>query len=402
LFGSYRGLPREAKYLIYSAALPFVAYGMFYTDLSYFLTSVQGLSIPLMGLIVTVMGVTTFAASIPLGVAADKYGRKRLHIIGNVMASAIIAVFALTTNVAFLLIAAVIEGVAEAAFAASANALLAEKAEEKRRTSAYSLFGFVQSIAFGFGSLIIPLVMVFEGIGFTNREGHVLLYLILAILSLSSTLFMFKISEPRRVKRHGVSWRNLLPHKSKDPLVKYVLASGLIAFGAGMVVPLMTAWMGLQYGISDAISGPILGFAALVTGFATLAGPSLAKRIGLVQAITVTQGFSTVFMFAVPLSPGYVSAGFTYSVRSFLMNMSTPLEQSMIMGIVVEDERGAASGINSALWSLPNALSSFVGAFLMGMGFLSAPIFLSGIFYVTSIALFWYFFRKTKIQIEKE
>ncbi len=402
MFGSYRGLPREAKYLIYSAALPFVAYGMFYTDLSYFLTSVQGLSIPLMGLIVTVMGFTTFAASIPLGVAADKYGRKRLHIIGNVLASAIIAVFALTTNVAFLLIAAVVEGVAEAAFAASANALLAEKAEEKRRTSAYSLFGFVQSIAFGVGSLIIPVVMIFEGIGFTNREGHILLYVILAILSLSSTLFMFQISEPRRVKRHGVSWRNLLPHKSKDPLVRYVLATGLIAFGAGMVVPLMTAWMGLQYGISDAISGPILGVSALVTGFATLTGPSIAKRIGLVRAITLTQGFSTVFMFAVPLSPGYISAGFTYSVRSFLMNMSTPLEQSMIMGIVVEDERGAASGINSALWSLPNALSSFVGAFLMSMNLLSAPFFLSGIFYVASIALFWYFFRKTKIQIETD
>ena len=355
-----------------------------------------------MGLIVTVMGFTTFAASIPLGVAADKYGRKRLHIIGNILASAIIAVFALTTNVAFLLIAAVVEGVAEAAFAASANALLAEKAEEKRRTSAYSLFGFVQSIAFGVGSLIIPVVMIFEGIGFTNREGHILLYVILAMLSLSSTLFMFQISEPRRVKRHGVSWRNLLPHKSKDPLVRYVLATGLIAFGAGMVVPLMTAWMGLQYGISDAISGPILGVSALVTGFATLAGPSIAKRIGLVRAITLTQGFSTVFMFAVPLSPGYLSAGFTYSVRSFLMNMSTPLEQSMIMGIVVEDERGAASGINSALWSLPNALSSFVGAFLMSINLLSAPFFLSGIFYVASIALFWYFFRKTKIQIETD
>jgi len=52
---------------------------------------------------------------------------------------------------------------------------------------------------------MIPLVMVFEGFGFTNREGHVLLYVILAILSLSSTLFMFKISESRREKRHGVS-----------------------------------------------------------------------------------------------------------------------------------------------------------------------------------------------------
>ena len=151
VFDTYRRLPREAKYLIYSAILPFVAYGMFYTDLSFFLTSVQGLSIPTMGLIVTVMGVTTFAASIPLGIVADKYGRKRLHIAGNIMASAIIAVFALTTNIAFLLTAAVAEGIGEAAFAASANALLAEKAKEERMTDAYSLFGFAQSVAFGGG-----------------------------------------------------------------------------------------------------------------------------------------------------------------------------------------------------------------------------------------------------------
>jgi MFS family permease len=214
-FESYRGLPRDAKYLIYSAVLPFAAYGMFYTDLSFFLTSVQGLSIALMGLIVTVMGVSTFAASIPLGVVADKYGRKRLYIIGNVLASVILAVFALTTNIAVLLVAAVIEGISEAAFAASANALLAEKAQENRRTSAYSLFGFVQSIAFGIGSLIITLVLVFENAGFTNSQAHVLLYIILAVFSLSSTLFMLRIDEPQRTKRHGVSWRRMLPHKSK-------------------------------------------------------------------------------------------------------------------------------------------------------------------------------------------
>jgi MFS family permease len=248
--------------------LPFAAYGMFYTDLSFFLTTVQGLSIELMGLIVTVMGVSAFAASIPLGVIADKYGRKRLHIIGNVMASAIIAVFALTTNVAVLLAAAVVEGIAEAAFAVSANALLADKAQEERRTSAYSLFGFVQSIAFGVGSSLIPIVIVFELIGFTNREGHVLLYVILAILSLSSTLFMLRIKEPRRAKRRGVSWLQMLPHKSKDPLAKYVLTSGLVAFGAGLVIPLMAAWFALQHGITDTVSGPILGVSSLVTGVA--------------------------------------------------------------------------------------------------------------------------------------
>ncbi len=398
LFGSYSALPRDAKYLIYSGVLPFVAYGMFYTDLAYFLTSVQGLSIPLMGLIVTVMGLSTFLASIPLGAAADKYGRKRILIMGNVMASAIIAVFALTTNVAILLIAAVLEGISEAAFAASANALLADKAGEAQRTSAYSMFGFVQGAAFGIGSIIIPIVIVFEGAGFTNLQSHMLLYVGLAILSLASTVFMFQIKEPRRDKRHGVSWLKLMPHQSKDPLVKYVLSSGLIAFGAGMVIPLMTAWFGLQHGISDSVSGPILGISSLLAGAATLAGPSIARKIGLVKAVTVTQGLSTVFMFLIPLSPGYGGASLAYGARSILMNMATPLEQSMIMGIVVEDERGAASGISSALWSLPNAISTFVGAYLMGLGFLSAPFFLSGLLYVVSIALFWYFFHKVSLR----
>jgi predicted MFS family arabinose efflux permease len=67
----------------------------------------------------------------------------------------------------------------------------------------------------------------------------------------------------------------------------------------------------------------------------------------------------------------------------------------VIMGIVIEDERGAASGISSAVWSLPNALSSFVGAYLMALGLLAAPFFLSATFYLVSIMLFWYFFRKT-------
>jgi len=73
------------------------------------------------------------------------------------------------------------------------------------------------------------------------------------------------------------------------------------------------------------------------------------------------------------------------------------LEQSMVMGICVEDERGVASGFSSALWSLPNALSSFVGAYLMDIGLLAAPFFLSGALYVVSITLFWYFFRRTEI-----
>lgn len=402
MFDDYRGISKEAKYLIIQSILPSLAYGMFYTDLSYFLTTVQGLPDYVMGIIITVMGVSTFISSILLGIAADKYGRKKLYILGNIIASGIIALFALTTNVAILLASATLEGIAEGAFAASSNALIAEKAGDQKRTSIFSLFGFVGNIAFGVGSFIIPIVVVFEAFGFSTAESHKMLYVILAALSLISTFIMLKITESRILKKRQTSLKELLPRKSRNIIVKFVLASAIVAFGAGMIVPLMTRWLDKQYGISDTVSGPILGAANIVIGVATLTAPPLAKRIGLVKAIVVTQGFSTLFMFATPLSPNYLSASFVYTLRAFLMNMAAPLQNSMIMGLVAEDERGAASGVSAAFWRLPNAFSTSIGALLIGMGLLAAPFFLAGTFYIISIALFWLFFRRTKMPEEQK
>jgi len=373
---------------------------MFYTDISYFLTTVQGLSDATMGIVVTLMGISMFAASVPLGIAADKYGRKKMLIIGNVIASATLAVFALTTNLAILMAAAIFEGISEGASSAAIGALIADKVSVEKRNSAFSLFGFAQSMAFGIGSFAITFVVVFQFMGFANRESHILLFVLLAALSLISTVIMLKISESKNLKKEKTGIKHLLPHKSREVLLKYVLSGAIIAFGAGMVVPLMARWMDLQYGISDAVSGPILGASSMVIGLATLAAPALAKRMGLIKAVVATQAVSTVFMFATPLSPFYSSASLVYTVRAFLMNMSSPLQQSMIMGLVAEDERGAASGISAALWRLPNALSTFIGAWLMGIGLLAAPFFLATFFYGVSIVMFWFFFRNTRMPEE--
>jgi MFS family permease len=405
MFGTYRGLPKEATRLIYSLIVPSVAYGMLYTDISYFLT-LQGLSDVMMGVIVTVMGVSTFTASIPLGMVADRYGRKKVLILGNIIASVTIAIFALTTNVAVLFAAAILEGVAEGATSAATSALLAEKCEAIRRNSVFSLFGFAQSMAFGIGGFAIPAVVVFRVLGFGEGESHVLLYVTIALLSLSSTALMLRITEsniPSKTEtKTKFSLKDLFPRKSRDVLAKYVVTGATIAFGAGLFVPLMTRWMRLQYGVADDVSGPILGGTSLVIAVATLASPYIARRIGLVRAVVVTQSTSTLFQFLTPLSPGVFLAGTVYTVRAFLMNMSSPLEQSMIMGLVAKEERGAASGISTALWRLPNALSSFIGAWLMGIGFLSLPFFIATAIYVFSITMFWFFFKNTLMPEERD
>lgn len=403
MFSNYTALSKQAKYLIYQSILPAIAFGMFYTDISYFLTTVQGFSIEFMGLVVTVMGVSTFTTCIPLGIAADKYGRKKMLMIGTLIAGAAMAIFALTTEPAILLAAAIFEGVSEGALSASSGALMAEKCEESQRNSAFSLFSFAQSISYGIGSFAISAVGLFEIVKISNKTGHSLLFVLLGLLSVISIFMLFKVNESKRPLKNKNNEPNtkFVRKGSRSILAKYVLTSAIIAFGAGMVVPLMTAWFKLQYGISDALSGPILGVTSIIIGVVTLASPYLAKKLGLVKAIVVTQAASTIFMIATPLSSSYLVASSIYMMRAFLMNMASPLSQSMIMGLVDENERGAASGVNAALWRLPNALSTIIGAYLMGMGMLALPFFTAGILYSISIALFWYFFRKTKMPEEK-
>jgi MFS family permease len=253
VYRNYTGFPKEAKYLVYASIMPAVAYGMLFTDLSYFLTTVRGVSTDFMGVVLTSMGISTFIASIFLGIVADIYGRKKLLIMGNVLASIILVVFALTEDPLIMLLAGILEGISEAAILASSSALLADKTMNEKRTSAFSLYGFTQSIAFGLGGFAIPAVAIFELAGFTEEEGHVLLFSLIAAISLLSTLIMFKVSESKMLKKTRNSLADFLPKKSKDVLIKYTIASAILAFGAGMIIPLMTKWFELQYGISDKI-----------------------------------------------------------------------------------------------------------------------------------------------------
>ncbi|MCW4053997.1 MAG: MFS transporter [Candidatus Bathyarchaeota archaeon] len=394
-------MPKEIKYLIYASIMPSVAYGLIFTDISYFLTIVQGVTAEFTGLVISAMGISTFVASIFLGIAADVYGRKKLLVMGNILASVMLVVFVLTTDPILLMTAAILEGISEAAVLTSSGALLADKAADNKRTSVFSLYGFVQSIAFGLGSFAIPSIIIFEVVGFSNKESYILLYSLIAILSIVFTLIMLRVNESEKLKKEGSGVRNLLPGKSKVVLLKFTITSAVLAFGAGMVVPLMAFWFNLQYGISDVISGPILALSSLLIALAILVSPYLALRFGLVKSIVLTQAVSTIFIFAIPFSPNYALAGFLYSMRALLMNMASPLSQSMIMGLVAEDERGAASGISGALWRLPNALSTFIGAWLMGIGLLAEPFLIAGVFYILSIILFWIYFRGVKMPEEK-
>lgn len=394
MFSDYRGIPSQAKLLIYLSFIPNVLIGFIYSDLSYFLPEIQHVSN--WGAAIGAMGVTLVALSIPFGLVADRYGRLKMLVLGNICASLSLIGFALTSNFALIMLVAVLEGTGEAAYAVSFAALIAEKAGDERRTSAFSLLAFTGWIAGALGNYIIVTVPALQAYGYSFGQAHILLYEIVAILSLAVTPFLFLVKDSS-VRRKG---KGILPHKSLGVIGKFGTYSVLIALGAGLFVPIMAYWFKAAYGVTDVVSLNFLGATYILTAFVVFVSPRLAKMLGLVKATVVTQASSTIFMLAVPLSPTFTISASFYLVRTFLMNLSNPLTQSLIMGLVSPDERGMASGITASLWRLPNSLSVYAGSSLLVAGYLALPFYIATALYVAGITLFWFVFRDTKLPEE--
>jgi len=397
VFDEYKEIPSQAKLLVYLSFLPGLVVGFIYTDLSYFLTKVQGLSDFWMGATIFTMGGTLVAASFPLGILADRYGKRTMLLLGNVLAGASLIGFALTTNVVLVIIIAVLEGLGEAAFAVSFNALLADSAGDANRTTAFSLGAFLGCVSGAIGASSISSVLLIQRLGVSAAQAHTILYVIVGLLGLSVSPLVLRVHETKTARR-----RNILPRdpRSVKTLTRYAIYSVALAFGAGLFVPLMTRWFSAAYNVSDAVSGPVLAASSLLTAGAVLLVPRLARRLGLVKAVVVSQAFSTVFMVAVPWSPTFAVAGTIYTVRVVLMNLSNPLGQSLLMGLVPREDRAAASGITASLWRLPNSFSAIIGAALIGAGLLALPFYIATVLYVFSISAFWFLFKDAKLPEE--
>jgi len=400
MLGEYRGIPSQARLLIYLSFIPGMVIGLIYFDLSYFLPKVQGLSDFSMGITIGTMAVSMVLASFPLGMLADMYGRRKMLILGNLSASLSLIGFALTSNPGLLLVVAIVEGVGEAAFAVSFTALLADKAGDEKRTAAFSLSSVIGWIAGALGASMISSVIVLESAGLSGAAARIVLYITVGIIGLSATPAILKIRESKSsAPSLNLNRRKLfiLPKKSGRILLRFTVYSSAIALGAGLFVPLMARWFAQAYGVSDAVSGPVLAVSGILTAVASFIAPRLAIKLGLVRAIVITQGLSTVFMALVPSSRTFEIAATLYTIRVFMMNLSNPLSQSLIMGLVSPDERGMASGINAALWRLPNGASLTIGAYLIGIGMLALPFYIATVLYVSAITMFWLLFKDAKL-----
>ncbi len=385
-------IPRKVRWILYANAFGAVGFGYLIVFITAYLPQV-GVSSGGVGLLLGAEGVSMVLSAIPLGIYSDRHGRKGLLLAGSVIVPPSVLVFAFTTDLNWLLIAAVLAGVGEGAFLSTWNAIIADQTSVEQRSAAFSLSFILNNVASGLG-LALPFAFPFLEAS-TGIDAHTIhieaLVLTDAFAFLAPFAFFFLLRgyretiRPREAREKRMDWR---------PLLKFSGLNGLIGLGAGFFIPLVPTWFLLKFNVLDTWTGPLLALSNVTIGLAAIASTRLARTYGPVRAIVMAQGLSTVFMFSLAFTTSPVLAAGLYLVRAALMNMSAPIGDAFLMGIIRPEQRGLASAVNSIIWRLPNSVTTIFGGILLGAGFYELPIFLATAFYVASISGFYTVFRR--------
>lgn len=375
-------------YLLFSTRLVrMFAYGFLSVVLVLYLVKL-GLNEGLIGLMLSLALIGDAAISLWLTTNADRFGRRRILIVGAGLMLFAAVLFALTDNVVLLLIAAVIgvispSGYEVGPFLAVEQAALSQIIPDERRTSVFAWYNLVGSFATATGALgggIFSQSLQQVGISPINSYRAVVIgygaigLLLAALFTRLSPLVETAISHSLPAGYH------LGLHRSRGVVLKLSALFGLDAFAGGFVVQSLVAyWFHVRFGVEPATLGGVFFGANILAGISALATAWVAARIGLINTMVFTHLPSNFLLMLVPLMPNLWLATLVLFVRFSISQMDVPPRQSYTMAVVAHDERSAAAGVTGIARSIGAAISpGLAGAFLSSPTLFGAPFFVAG------------------------
>ncbi|MEM3326502.1 MAG: MFS transporter [Thermoproteus sp.] len=217
--------------------------------------------------------------------------------------------------------------------------------------------------------------------------GFRALFLLESLVIVLSALFIASAGPTSTVEhvRPSLSFKELKSYW----LLKRLIPEAVIGLGAGLIIPLFSLWFYLKFHVSVTSLSISYALSDLTLSVGTATAPLIAKALkSRVNSIVVLQSIATAILAAMPLV-GIAEIDLALFVaRTALMNMANPLLSALINDLVPQEERGRVFGAWNALSNIPRALGPLVGGYLMDLGLVDAPLFMTAGLYASAVILF--------------
>jgi len=251
-------------------------------------------------------------------------------------------------------------------FLPTEQAVLAESAAARDRTSLFAWYNLAGAFAGALGSLAAGLPDAIAPGAAAQAERAA--FLVYGALGAASALAYRKLSpslEP------PPSVRTAPLQKSRGVVLQLAALFSLDAFGGGFVVQSIVAlWLFRRFGLSVSTAAAIFFAVNLLGAISQLVSARIAARIGHVRTMVYTHLPANAFLLLAGVMPTLPLAVFFLLLRAMLSQMDVPARQAYVMAMVPREERAAAASVTN----VPRSLASAIGPLLAGALLQASPL----------------------------
>ncbi len=389
LVASLRELGHDGRILFALRTMRMFGYGFLAVVLVLYLAA-AGLDPLAIGAVLTLTLVGDTAVSLWLTTHADRYGRRRVLVIGSLLVVVAGIVFAATNWLPLLILAGVVgvlspTGSEVGPFLAVEQSALSQVVPGRRRTAVFAWYNLVGYVATATGALAAGLIgqMLIEA-GWPELDAYRAVVVGYAGIGLAMAAIASRLGPGIEVVTpaagdDGIT-RRLGLGRSRSTVLRLSALFSIDAFAGGFIPQsLMAYWFSLQFGVGPAELGGIFFALNLLAAVSSLSAARIAARIGLIETMVFTHLPSNLLLLLVPLMPTLPLAVGVLLVRFSLSQMDVPTRQSYVMAVVEPDERSAAAGVTGIARTIGASISPSISSVLIASaGTAAIPFFVAG------------------------
>ncbi len=392
-FGRLGAFSPNARYYLAGTFLMGLGHGAVWVHMNLYYRAL-GLGEATIGRILSAGAFGNVLIALPAALWIDRIPPSRIFSVSAAGYSVVLAGMLLTANPTLLTIAAMFVGMLFTVHWVAAAPFFMRNAGEGDRIY---LFGFANAIetlataiaAIGGGAVIRLL---------TRQAGSELYALRATLLGIAALSFLavfllarIRGAPPADARRGSI--RDYFLARDWGLLTRLLFPGFLVGLGAGLIIPFLNLYFRDRFGQDPRQIGGFFAVSQLLTMFGFLAGAPLARRIGSVRAIVLTELLSIPFFVILAFTRNLPLAVFAFWMRGALMNMNTPLATNFTMEMVPADQQTVTNSLRMLSWNISWMVSTQAGGWIIQARGYTPPMLVTIALYALSALLFFAFFR---------
>lgn len=383
----------SAKLYFFRAAFNGLANGIFNVVFQLYLVSL-GFNSVAIGSILMMNEIVRTLLTIPMGILADRYSRKKIALFGILPGSLFLIILISTKSPNVFRLAFLLLGVCNAAGVVW-NPIFSSFFTREDMDRAFGLSGFLIIIGLSLGSLtgLVPPILVAR-YGFSRQSS----YWTAMVLAAGFWAFswMFSILSLRGVVEPKIQGGYNFNLKSKGVLARFCFLYLIGNLGGGVFFNLFPFYVNEKFGVeSDGLS-TLYFVSNFVQAGANIIAARISNKLGTLKTIVTTIGLCVPFYLMIPLVPSFTWLSVFYIIRLGIRSIANPLINSLFMKTLHEKEKSTANSILMTASSGIFTVTPWLGGQLMDQVSLDFPAFLGSGLYIIHAVAYYFLFRNVK------